>query len=300
MKRILITGGTGFIGQNLIKKLHQKGHSINVLSRKNEFMDFANTFWWNPSDNFIEEKALENVTDIIHLAGSNILEKPWDKYNKARLIKSRTRSIDLLFQTVKNLNIKLDSFSSASAIGYYGAVTQNEIFNESTQPKNQDFAATLCQKWEEKANLFSEITRVNKVRIGLVLGKDGGLLDKLKKQPILSPLGNGKQWFPWVSVDDVANIFIHLLENNQLQGTFNATAPNPVTNNEFTSIVAKKLHKVKLPITPAFALKIILGTRAELLLNGTRISSEKIIQTGYQFTHTDIESTLQYYLKETF
>ncbi len=296
MKRILITGGTGFIGENLIKQLHQKGYSINVLSRKKEFIDSADTFWWNPSNNFIDERALEGVTDIIHLAGSNILEKPWDKYNKARLIKSRTHSIDLLFRTVKILNLNLNSFSSASAIGYYGAVTQNEIFDENTPSQNHDFAATLCQKWEEKADCFSEITRVNKVRIGLVLGKDGGFLNRLKDQPILSPLGNGKQWFPWVGVDDVSGIFIHLLENDHLQGTFNATAPNPVTNGKFTNLVAKRLKKIKLPITPALALKMILRDRAALLLNGTRISSDKIIQTGYQFQYTDLEMALNQYI----
>lgn len=296
MKNILITGGTGFIGKTLIKKLSEKGYSINVLSRKKEFVDSARTFWWNPSNNFIDEKALEGITDIIHLAGSNILEKPWDKYNKARLIKSRTRSIDLLFNSVKKQNLKLDSFISASAIGYYGAVTQDTFFDENTTPQSQDFATVLCQKWEQKADLFSEITRVNKVRIGLVLGKGGGIISRLKSQPILSPLGNGKQWFPWVSVDDVTNIFIHLLENNHLNGVYNATAPNPVTNAQFTSLIAKKLGKTKLPITPSFALKMILGSRAELLLNGTRISSDKIIQTGFQFQDIDLEATLNKYI----
>ncbi|MFV0531191.1 MAG: TIGR01777 family oxidoreductase [Flavobacteriales bacterium] len=296
MKHIIITGGTGFIGKNLIEKLNQKGYTINVLSREKEFVDFAQTFWWNPSKNFIDERALEGVTDIIHLSGSNILEKPWNKRNKDRLINSRIRSIELLFNTVKKYKIKLDSFSSASAIGYYGAVTQNQIFDENTTPQHQDFASVLCQKWEEKADLFSEITRVNKVRIGLALGKDGGILSRLSSQHILSPLGSGKQWFPWVSVDDVSNIFIHLLENNHAQGVFNATAPNPITNAEFTSIFAKKSGKINLPITPAFALKMILGDRSELLLNGTRISSDKIIQTGFKFQDTDLNQTLDKYL----
>ncbi len=295
MRNILITGGTGFIGKNLIKKLNQKGYAINILSRKKEYVDSAQTFWWDPSKNFIDEKDLEGITDIIHLAGSNILEKPWDKYNKARLIKSRTRSIDLLFNSIQNHNIKLDSFTSASAIGYYGAVTQDTFFDEDTLPQNQDFAAILCKKWEEKADIFSEITRVNKVRIGLTLGEEG-LLNRLKSQPILSPLGNGKQWFPWISVDDVTNIFIHLLENEHLNGVYNATSPNPVTNREFTNLLAKKLGKIKLPVTPALALKVFLGDRAELLLNGTRISSNKIIQSGFQFNDIDIETTLDKYI----
>ncbi len=296
MKSVLITGGTGFIGKNLIEKLNQKGYSVNVLSRKKEFIASAQTFWWDPSKNLIDEKALEDVTDIIHLAGSNILKKPWNKYNKARLIKSRTHSINFLFKTIKNHGIKLNSFSSASAIGYYGAVTQDQIFDENTPPQNDDFAAILCKKWEKSADVFSEITRVNKVRIGLVLGKNGGLLNRIKSQPILSTLGNGKQWFPWVSVTDVVNIFIHLLENQNIDGVFNATAPNPVTNNEFTSLLVKKLGKIKLPVTPAFALKMILGDRAELLLNGTRVSCEKIIKTGYKFEDTNLEQTLDKYI----
>ncbi|MFV0238156.1 MAG: TIGR01777 family oxidoreductase [Flavobacteriales bacterium] len=296
MRRVLITGGTGFVGENLIKKLNQKGYSVNILSRKKEFVKSAHTFWWNPSKNFIDEKALKGVTDVIHLAGANILEKPWDNYNKARLIKSRTHPIDLLFNTIQNHHIKLNSFISASAIGYYGNVTQNKIFDENTPPQDQSFTTFLCKKWEEKADLFSEITRVNKVRIGLILGNKGGILNRLKSQSILSPLGSGKQWFPWVSIDDITNIFIHLLENDNLKGVYNATAPNPVTNKEFTTLLAKKLKKLKIPITPAFVLRMILGERAELLLNGTRISSNKIIQSGFRFQDIDLERTIDKYI----
>jgi len=296
MKKILITGGTGFIGQNLIKKLVKKDYTIHVLSRKKRYIKSAKVFWWNPSNQFIDEKALEGVTDIIHLAGSNILKRKWNNKNKARLVKSRIKPLEILYKAVHKEKNHLNSFTSASAIGYYGNVTSKAIFDETTPIQKEDFITYLCKKWEEKADIFSQITRVNKVRIGIVLG-DGGILEKIKQRMILSPLGNGKQWMPWISIDDLTDIFIHLLENKTLSGIYNATSPHPVTNKQFTNALARKLHKPVLPVMPAFALKMILGKRAELLLKGTRISSEKIVQTGFRFNDTDLEKTLGKYLE---
>ena len=290
MSKILITGGTGLIGKALQKTLVKKGHEIVVLTRNPKE---NHHFKWDISKGIIDEKAFDNVDYIIHLAGAGIADKKWTTARKKVLIDSRVESINLLYKYVQKLNIPLKKFISASGIGFYGAKTTETIFEEHYKPAD-DFIAEICIKWENAVKPFEQLNiPFTILRTGIVLSDKGGALAKMNTPLFLSALGSGKQYMPWIHIEDMINLYIKSIEELDFTGIFNAVAPEHQTNASFTATLGKVLKKPVTPFNvPSFVLKIILGELSNILLKGSRISSEKIT-SKYNFKYPNLKSSLQ-------
>jgi len=291
MASILITGGTGLVGSNLCNLLKSKGHNVLILSRSKTKK--TNVFHWDIEKKHIDNEAIINADYIIHLAGAGIADKRWTKSRKKQLIASRVDSTNLLFEKVKELNPNLKGFISASGIGFYGAITSKKIFQENDAPNN-DFLSKICILWEKEVSKFNSLNiRTVVLRTGVVFSKEGGALEKIIKPIKLgagASLGSGKQYMPWIAMEDLCNMYVSAIENIEIKGIYNAVAPEHITNEELTKSIAKTLKKpLWLPNIPSFFLKIILGELAVILLEGSRVSSEKIKKTGFNFLFPTIE-----------
>lgn len=301
-KTILITGGTGLVGSYLKNKLEQKGYQIKVLSTNKNKCNQKTIFYWNPDKFEIDVEALNNVDYIINLAGANIAENRWTEERKKIILESRTKSINLLFETIKINKFNIEAFISASATGYYGSVTSNNIFSETDLPAT-DFLGSTCKHWEESANQFNSLgIRTVILRTGIVLSLKGGALKKLLlpvKLGLGSALGSGKQIMPWIHEEDLCNMYIKAIEDNLLVGVYNAVSPNPETNYNFMKIVASVLHKpFFMPSIPSFLLKIVLGEMSTVVLDGSAVSANKIESSGFIFKYKSLKEALTYILKK--
>lgn len=293
---VLITGGNGFVVQHLVKHLSDQ-YTIRLLTRNPKA---SNEFHWSIQNKTIDEKALENIDHIIHLAGANIFEKRWTIERKQEIISSRIASARLLLEALKQNNQTIKTFISASAIGYYGAVTTEKIFTEN-DTKGNDFLSDVVEKWENAADAFQQsniAVKVVKLRTGVVFAKAGSALQKIEK-PIANYvgalLGSGKQYMPWIHIDDLCRLYQYSLANSEIAGTFNAVAPQHITNKELTQYIAKQMHKpLWLPNIPAFVLKVIFGESACMLLEGSRISCERVLAIGFEFKYPDVDSFIKH------
>ncbi len=293
---VLITGGTGLVGSFLIPLLHDTGYNVRVLSRAKAVLKNTASFKWDIGAGMIEEGAVEGVDHIIHLAGENIGKGLWTKSRKKKIIDSRTLSARLLFDTIEKRNPGLKSFTSASATGYYGAVTSENIFGEKDPPA-ADFAAMVCVKWEEAAGLFrSGGYRTTIVRTGIVLSKKGGMLGRVLpffRIRFLPLFGSGKHYLPWIHINDLCSIYLKILNDSNMDGIYNAVAPENVNYKDFVkTLAAVKKLKILMPPTPALPWKIIFGKKASALLEGSRVSADKIIDYGYEFKYPDLDKAL--------
>lgn len=297
---VLITGASGAIARVLSKKLENQ-YSIRFLTRKKEA---ENEFEWDIENQIVDENAFENVSHIIHLAGANISEKRWTEDRKKELISSRVDSAKLILNTLKKKNLKLRSFISASGINFYGTKTTDKIFTENYAPGN-DFLSEVVIVWEKAADEFKEqniAERVVKIRTAVVLSKNEGALAKMMTPiqfGIGSPLGSGKQYMPWIHIDDICSIYEFALKDTEVEGSYNASAPQHTTNENLTKLIAKVLNKpLFMPNVPSFILKLIFGELADALLEGSRASSEKIIKAGFEFQFPDLKMALEDLLKK--
>lgn len=296
-KNILLTGGTGFIGKHLTDVLIENGFTVSILSRSNRKNTPSITYYkWNPKDNFIEKDAILNAHYIIHLAGEGIVEKRWTNRRKKAILESRIKPIELIFSILKENNKTLDAFVSASAVGIYGAITSQEICTENTPPAN-DFLGTTCQKWEAAVDQITSLEiRTVKIRTGIVLGKDEGFLKKITptfKTGFGAILGSGKQYIPWIHIEDLSQIYLKAIVDTEMQGAYNATITDNTTNATLSRILAHLYgYTIWLPNIPAFLIRLGLGKMSIAVLEGQRISSEKIQKAGFKFQYTDIETTL--------
>jgi uncharacterized protein len=293
---ILITGGTGLIGKRLTEMLLEKGHTVSILSRSKKQSDTLSYFTWNIANGEIDKEAIKKADVIVHLAGANVGQGRWTNKRKKEIIDSRVDSGNLLFETVKNQNPSLKAFISSSAIGYYGMVNSETIFEEKDFP-GTDFLADVCIKWEAVTEQFNKLnTRIAILRTGVVLDKSEGALAKLItpiKMGIGSALGSGKQAIPWIHLDDICGIYIHLIENDSLSGAFNGVAPSNENNAEFSRTVAEVLKKpFWFPNVPGFIIRLLLGEQAAIALKGSRISSKKIMESEYQFKFSELKKAL--------
>jgi uncharacterized protein (TIGR01777 family) len=298
MKTILIAGGTGFVGKTLIEKLGELGYKINVLVRSLENHSQSHHikyFFWNIDKQYIDENAFENVTTIINLTGANIGAKRWTNQRKTEIVTSRVDAISILYKYVVERNITLDQFISASAVGFYGAITKYIILEESALANN-DFLSEVCRKWEAAAQQFNALgVKVIILRKGVVIGSGGmyGKLAPLAKFGLNTAVGNGKQYLPWVALEDVINIYIHFLQHYQLSGIYNVVASQHITLNDFSSALVASFKKKKiLPNVPKFLLQFALGEMSDMLLEGTRVSNSKLIESGYVFKYNEIDKIL--------
>lgn len=298
MTTVLISGGSGLIGRHLCKKLKEKGYNVAILSRTKQHNNNSDIqiYTWNLDKKEIEKKALETADYIIHLAGANIWDKRWTTKRKQLIIDSRVKTGQLIFDKIKENKHKLKAFISASAVGYYGAITSDKIFSE-TDPPADDFLGETCRQWEQSADRFEELgVRTVKIRTAPVLTKQGGALAKMitpVKMGIGSAIGNGKQYLPWIHINDLCGIYIKAIEDMQMNGAFNAVAPDHRVNEDFIRTLARVLKKpFWFPNIPAIAMKIIFGRMSEVVLKGSRVSSDKIRKAGYTFQFPDLESAL--------
>jgi len=290
MKTILIAGGTGFIGTRLTKHLRELGHTVFILSRKPKRKEHI---YWNAHSRKIEGKFLNQIEVIINLTGAGIADKKWTKERKQEILKSRIDTIDYLFLSVMNFP-KLEKFITVSGIDCYGYGHGDKVLTENN-PYGSNFISDVVRQWEQSAHQFDDQYKTTILRLPIVLDARKGALPKMAnpiKKWFGAPLGSGKQPMNWVQIDDLTAVFQHVLEND-ITGTFNVVGGTN-TNEEFTKTLAQVLKKpMFLPNIPEFIMKLMLGELSELLLNGNYVSGQKLKDTGFEYTYSDLKSTLE-------
>jgi len=291
MKNILITGGSGLVGKEITKILESKDYSVAWMSRSAQSQK---SFIWNVEKQQIDPEAIEWADAIIHLAGTGVAEKRWTPERKKDILESRTHSTQLLYNAIEKAQKRPSTFISASAVGFYGFNTGTNLVDESS-PAGSDFLAEVVIAWENEVKKMEALDlRTVMLRIGIVLDEVGGALGEMLKPPVAAPLGSGSQWMSWIHIEDLARMFVFSLEKTTLQGIFNAVAPNPATNQQLTQVAAKAKGKTYIGIgVPGFALKVVLGEMAAMVLGGNRVSSQKIQKAGFVFEFPDLEPALK-------
>jgi len=304
MQTVLITGGTGLVGKALTKQLIDKGYNIIILTRnkdeipKNKTQIPTITYTiWNVEKKLIDVEAVQKADHIIHLAGAGVMDKRWNAAYKNIIQQSRIKSSELLVDVLKNNPNNVQTVVSASAIGWYGPdIIPGKMFVE-TDPADKSFLGETCRLWEESIAPVSQLgKRLVKLRTGIVLSNDGGAFPEFKKSlkfGVASILGNGRQMISWIHIDDLCRLYIAAIENNDLNGSYNAVASQPVNNKELTLMAARKSKAFFIPIhVPSFVLKIVLGEQSIEVLKSTTVSCEKIKQAGFQFLYPSIDSAI--------
>jgi hypothetical protein len=303
MATILITGGTGLIGTALTKALLSKGHQVIILTRnilnakKHDQLSYAQ---WDITKQTIDKNVIERTDYIIHLVGANVAEKRWTDKRKTEIVESRVKSGQLIVKALKEIPNHVKAVVSASAIGWYGPdpqIPNPRPFIE-TDPPAYDFLGTTCQQWEGALRPVTELgKRLIILRTGIVLSKEGGAYPEFKKSlpfRVASILGNGKQMISWIHIDDLVRMYLQAIENESLEGVYNAVAPNPVSNKEMIIAIAKQKNKRYVPVhVPSLALKIILGELSIEVLKSATVSSRKVENTGFSFLFPTIEMAIR-------
>jgi uncharacterized protein len=293
---VLITGGNGLIGTAISKYLLEAQHEVRYLSRKEDLTGQIKKFKWDIDSGTIDKRAFEGVDAIIHLAGAGIADARWTSLRKKEILDSRVKTSGLLLSYIEAMTVKPKVFAGGSAIGFYGAVTSDKIFDESDKATS-DFLGETCKIWEASYVPIQKLgIRTAVVRTGIVLSKTGGALPKMAgpaKWGIGSPLADGKQYIPWIHENDIARIFVHCLENSTIEGTFNGVGSEHINNKDLTRLVCKVLKRpFFFPAVPSFILKLLFGEMADAFLKGSRISNTKIKATGFKFQFEDAEAAL--------
>jgi uncharacterized protein len=297
-KNVLISGGSGFIGKKLTQLLINNGFSVSILSRNYKQNSSNISYYkWDIDNQYIDEEAVLKADFIIHLAGENIAGSRWTTQRKKEIINSRVISTSLIYYVLKRNNKKVAAFISASGIGIYGAINGDAICTEETTPEN-DFLGMTCQKWEAAADAIESLgIRTVKIRTGLVLGKGDGFLKKLTpvfKYKLGSVLGSGKQYMPWIHIDDLCKIYLKSLNDSNMKGAYNAAVDDDTNNASFSKTLAKIYgYSIFLPNVPAFLINLVMGEMSKIILTGRRVSSAKIIKLGFHFQYTNLELALR-------
>ncbi len=297
--KVIITGGSGLIGSELASQLVKKGYEVAILGRKSsEHPGLPYQFFsWDIENEYIDEKVFDNSSVIVHLAGANISEKRWSIHQKMTIEKSRVKSTELLYKTCKRLKKMPNAFISSSAIGYYGTFTSNKVFSE-TDSHGEDFLAQIGKKWEDSADMFEdEGVRTVKIRTGVVLSNKGAAYVKMSKAVkfgLAAAFGSGSQYVPWIHIDDIVSIFIKSIEDDKMYGAYNGVSPNSLNNKELIKAIAKSLKKPYfMPNIPEFIIRSLFGEMSSILLKGSRVSANKILEQGFVFQYPDIKSALE-------
>lgn len=300
MNKVLITGASGLVGSRLTELLLSKNIEIVHLGRIKRNGSVP-SFVWDVANQQMDETALAGVDTIVHLAGAGVADKRWTSSRKKEILDSRIQSTHLLYQTLLQKKHQVKTVVAASAIGYYGFGLSDELFTEESRPAS-DFLADVTQKWEAAVEKIDDLgIRVVKIRIGIVLSNKGGALKEMARPIKLgfgAALGTGRQMMSWIHIDDLCGMFIKAIEDSSLSGAYNGVSPNPVTNVELTKALSRVLEKpLWLPNVPPFALKLLVGEMADIVLNGCNVSAKKIQKTGFQFKFPLLENALNHLLK---
>lgn len=296
MATILITGGSGLIGTALTKALLEEGHTVRHLGRRAGERNGVRTHMWDIHAGTVDVEAMRSVDHIVHLAGAGIADKRWTRARVQELIDSRALSALLLLRAAREQGVEPRSFVSAAGINYYGAVTGSKVYTEH-DPAGADTIGRISLEWEAAVDQWSAVCRVVKLRTPVVLAAHGGALPKLMapvKWGAGAPLGTGRQWMPWVHLDDLVQAYRKALFEPGLAGAYNVCAPQDVTNADMMRTVARVLGKpFFLPPVPGFLLRLALGELSSILLEGSRASNERLVRTGFTFKHPRLEGALR-------
>ncbi|MDC6382947.1 TIGR01777 family oxidoreductase [Pseudomonas graminis] len=292
---ILLTGGTGLIGRRLCKHWLAQGHQLTVLSRKPD--DVARLCGANVRGiAHFDDIGTQHVDAVVNLAGAPIADRPWTRKRKILLWDSRITLTEQLVTWLERREQKPDVLISGSAVGWYGDGGEREL-DENAQPVSEDFASRLCIAWEETAQRAETLgIRVVLVRTGLVLADEGGMLQRLLppfKLGMGGPIGNGRQWMPWVHIEDQIALIDFLMSRDDARGPYNACAPSPVRNRDFAKTLASVLHRPSFMPMPAVALRVLLGELSILLLGGQRARPDRLQEAGFTFRFTDLRAALE-------
>lgn len=295
--KVIIAGGTGLIGQALLPLLIMRGLQPVVLtrspSRSAEGVIYSS---WDPHTGFIDTSIFTGKYYIINLSGENIGAKRWTTAQKQRIAASRTEPALLLAQTCAQADRKPRATIAMSAVGIYGAVSVEQYFAETESPHN-DFLAATCRQWEDAAHMIgTHAHRSVILRLGIVLSSAGGALPRMV-QPIRlcagMYIGTGRQYISWIHIEDLCRWIVYCIEDESIHGTFNTAAPGPVSNRDFTRALCKLLHRPFIPLgVPRWAMQLLLGEMSVIVTEGSRVNTDRIKSTGFQFMYPDLASAL--------
>jgi uncharacterized protein (TIGR01777 family) len=294
-KSILIAGGSGLVGSRLIKLLDASKYSIHILTR-NSKKNSANIsyFQWNFEDMTIDEDAVK-VDYIINLNGAGIADKRWTDSRKKLLIDSRVKSAKLIKSALESSKHRPKAYISASAVGFYGDRGDEKLYEHS--PAGTGFLAECCTLWEKSAlEIKPLVERLLINRIGIVLSTKGGALPKIlmtKQVGVYNYFGNGQQYYSWIHIDDLCQIFIYQIENESAVGIFNTVTPEPLTNKQLTTKIKDALNGYLVLPAPAFSLRLLLGEMANVVLNSSRVYPKRLLEQTFEFKHMDLGSAVK-------
>jgi uncharacterized protein len=296
METILITGGTGLVGQRLSRVLKQKGFQVIHLSRKADLEATFPAYQWDINAGTIDKTALEKADYIIHLAGAGVADGAWTKKRKQAIIDSRVKSAALIQNALKAMDKKPKAVICASASGFYG--NRGDIVLDESASIGKGFLAEVVEKWEAANRGFADLgIRTAMLRIGIVLSTKGGALEKMLptyKVRVGTYFGDGSQYYSWIHIDDLCEMFAFAIQNKNVEGVYNAVAIKPVTNKYLAEAIGIILNaKAVLLPAPAFAMRLAMGEMADIVLEGVRLSPQKIIDTGFRFMYDDVEYALR-------
>ena len=301
MQNILITGGSGLVGKRLTAMLLEKGYAVTILTRnKNTTSNHPSVVCsvWDAEKQIIDASVFANADAIINLAGAGVADKRWTEERKKEIVDSRVFSGNCIVNALQKMPNKITTVISASAIGWYAPNEHTTKNYQEEEPANTDFLGETCKKWEQSVHPITLLKqRLVKLRIGIVLSKDGGALKEFLKplqMGVATILGNGKQQISWIHIDDLCSMFIAALENEKMNGVYNAVAPDVTTNGKLNLSLAKKLRsKFYVPIhVPKFLLKLVLGELSVEVLKSSNISCKKIQDAGFKFLYPNIDMAL--------
>lgn len=290
--KILVTGASGFIGSSLVQYLNELGHQVVKLVRRHNDLT-SSEIYWNPDQEGVAPNALEGIDAVVHLAGENLAGGRWTEERKKRILESRVKGTKLLCKALAHMKNPPKVLISASAVGFYGDQGTSILTENATQ--GHGFLSDVCQKWESATHEAVEKgIRVINLRMGVVLSPKGGAL-KMMLMPFKwgmgGKVGSGQQYMSWIALDDVLAIVPFVIQQASLMGPVNTVSPNPVTNEQFTTLLGETLHRPTVLTIPQFALHGLLGEAAdEVLLASTRVQPEKLLQAGYKFLYPTLES----------
>ncbi len=301
MAKVLITGGSGSIGRYLIPRLLFVGHQVSIIGRSRKEIPGVESFTWDLDKEELDERALKGVTHIIHLAGAGIADKPWSPARKKEIVESRVNPLQMLANTLSNRNQRIEAIISSSAVGFYGGLTSNKIFNEEDSA-GTDFLGASCKMWEEAVQFFKPVAnREVRIRTSVVLMNDAGALPKLVRPTKLgfgAAIGSGKQWMPWIHIDDLIEMFAEAVENTNYNGVYNAAAPQHADQTTVIKGIGKALGRPTiLPPVPKFLIKTVMGEMSAVVTEGSRVSSQKVQDAGFEFIFPELQPALNDLLK---
>ncbi|QSJ18222.1 TIGR01777 family oxidoreductase [Nostoc sp. UHCC 0702] len=301
--KLAITGATGFVGSRLVERLHKEGHRVLVLTRNTAFAQkifpphaYPNVeiVAYTPTVSGSWQDAIALCDGVVNLAGEPIAEKRWTPEHKQEILNSRQLGTQKIVEAIAKANPRPTVLVNASAIGYYG-ISETASFDETSLPGN-DFLAQVCQAWEAEATKVKDVgVRLVILRFGIVLGLGGALGKMITPFKLFAggPIGSGRQWFSWIHVDDLVNLIVQALTKPEIEGVYNATAPNPVRMAELSQTMGQVMNRPSWLPVPSFALEALLGDGAIVVLEGQRVLPKRTLAAGFQYQYANLQPALK-------